>query len=136
MVELIKKNFKTEVVKGLSKNVVSSSTGAYKIRILLGTLFVLVVADGFLSNFIVAQGLGRELNPFLQTLVGKEGFSLILLKVVGALLSSLILWRIYRKRPRISIISAVLTVAVYTGITYWNLIVLWIGQAKVFLPTM
>ena len=136
MVEAIVKKSKTEGVEGSSKTTVSSSTGTYRIRILLGTLFALVVADGLISNFLVAQGLGRELNPFLQTLVGQEDFSLLLLKVAGALLSVFILWRTYGKRPQISATMALLLVIVYTGILYWNIFAFLITQAQTFFPTM
>lgn len=89
------------------------------IRNLLSMLFALVVADGLITNFLIAQGLGRELNPFLHILMLQGNF--LTLKVVGALLSIFILWYIYKRRPHISTIIIVGSVFVYTGIVYWNI---------------
>ncbi len=57
--------------------------GGIRIRHLLTTLVVLIVADGVISNFLIRHGLAQEGNPFLQTLVGKESF--LVIKVLGAL---------------------------------------------------
>lgn len=128
MVEVIENNSRTEDREGLSKTTSSSLAGTYRIRVLLGTLFALVVADGIISHFIVAQGLGRELNPFLQTLVVQGSF--LAIKVAGALLSAFILWRMYWKRPHISETITLCMVIVYTGIVYWNLFVFLIAQSQ------
>ena len=88
-------------------------------------MFALVVADGLITNFLMTHGLGREWNPFLQTLVGGEPF--LLLKVGGAFLSALILWDIYKKRPQMAAISSLCVVVVYTGIVYWNLFTVFIS---------
>ena len=94
-------------------------------RCLLGTMFALVVADGLITNFLMAHGLGREWNPFLQTLAGGELF--LLIKIGGAFLSALILWDIYKRRPQVAAISSLCIVVVYTGIVYWNLFTVFIS---------
>ena len=96
------------------------------IRNLLVILFALVVADGVISNFLIAQGLGRELNPFLRILMVQGNF--LMLKVVGAALSTFLLWNIYRNRPHISATVIVGLVIVYTGIVYWNVFAYFIAS--------
>ena len=88
-------------------------------KYLLLTLIALVVSDGLISQFIVRHGLGREGNPFLQTFVSEGNF--LLIKLAGALLCALILWNIYKTRPRVALISTLSFVILYTGILYWNL---------------
>ena len=88
-------------------------------KYLLLTLIALVVSDGLISQFIVRHGLGREGNPFLQTFVSEGNF--LLIKLAGALLCTLILWNMYKTRPRVALISTLSFVILYTGILYWNL---------------
>ncbi len=87
-------------------------------RYLLGLLVILVVADGLLTRFLVDGGLAREGNPLLQSFVGENGF--IILKAVGALLCALILWDIYRRYPKLALISTSCFVVFYSGILVWN----------------
>jgi hypothetical protein len=62
----------------------------------LAILFVLLsIADALISQFLTRQGLGQEINPFLQTRIGR-GDSL-LLKGAGALVVALILLDAYRR---------------------------------------
>lgn len=126
MFEVIDKETGEEEEKALPKVIVSSFSPLRQIKHLLGVLFALVVADGILSNFLITEGLGREWNPFLQTLVGEESF--LLIKVAGALLSTLILWDIYKKWPQAAIKSSICIVVLYTGIVYWNILTFLIGQ--------
>lgn len=100
------------------KNLSSYFLGSRKIKNLLYTLFALVIADGLITNYLIAQEMGRELNPLLNNLVSQGNF--LMLKVVGALLSIFILWHVYRKRPRISATVITGLVTLYTGIVYWN----------------
>ena len=126
MFEVIDKGKAEDEEKALPKVIVSSFSPLRQIKYLLGVLFTLVVADGILSNFLITEGLGREWNPFLQTLVGEESF--LLIKVAGALLSILILWDIYKKWPQAAIKSSICIVVLYTGIVYWNILTFLIGQ--------
>ena len=97
-----------------------------KIRLLLGTLFALVVADGILSNYLVTHGLGKELNPISQVLISQG--NLISVKLLGALLAALILWDIQKKRPKAAMLVTLCAVTLYTGILYWNLLTFVIVQ--------
>lgn len=91
---------------------------ARQMRYILYALFALIVADGILSNFLIVQKLGQEWNPFLKNLVGSEQF--LLIKACGALLVVVIMWEIYKKRPRMAIVSSLCFLVLYTGIIYWN----------------
>jgi hypothetical protein len=103
----------------LLKTISSYCIGTHRVRNLLGTLFALVVADGLITNFLIAQGMGRELNPLLHILMAQGNF--LMLKVVGAALSTFLLWYTYSKRPHISTTVIVGLVIIYTGIVYWNI---------------
>ena len=100
-------------------------------KYILVTLVGLVVADGIISRFLVRYGLGREGNPFLQTLVGDNNF--LLIKLVGALLCALILWDLYKTRPRAALSSSLLFVGLYTVIVFWNLGIYLAALIKVIL---
>jgi len=108
------------------KTINSYFAGTRQIKYLLCTLVALVAADGLISQFLVRSGLGREGNPFLRNWVGEGNF--LAIKVVGALVCSLILWDIYKRWPKLVLISSSAFVAVYTGIVLWNLFVYVIGQ--------
>jgi len=95
-----------------------SPIGKNKMKILLGTLIAFVILDGILTEFLLKQGLAREINPFLQPLVGDIGF--MALKVVGSLLVAFILWDIYRRFPRVAVIATWIAVAGYGVIVLWN----------------
>ena len=86
---------------------------------LLGLLILFVVADGLVTNFLVNGGLAREGNPFLQPIVGEVGF--LVLKAAGALLCVVILWDIYRRFPKVALISTSCFVGFYGLIILWNL---------------
>ena len=101
------------------KRVSTYFVGSRQMKYILVTLVGLVVADGIISRFLVRYGLGREGNPFLQTLVEDNNF--LLIKLVGALLCALILWDLYKTRPRASLASSLLFVVLYTVIVFWNL---------------
>ena len=100
---------------------------ARQMRYVLSTLFALIVADGILTNFLVNQGLGQEWNPFLKILVGGEQF--LLIKVCGAFLIIVIMYEMYRRRPKIASVSSLCFFALYTGIIYWNTFVFLLSGA-------
>jgi len=88
-------------------------------KYLLGTLTTLVVLDGLVTIVLVRHGLAQEGNPFLQTLVGGGNF--LVIKVLGALLCAFILWDIYKRRPKLALISSLCFTVLYAGIVLWNL---------------
>ena len=88
-------------------------------KYLIGLLILLVTSDGLLTNLLIKGGLGREGNPFLQPIVGDVGF--LVLKVVGVLLCAVILWDIYKRFPRLALVSTSCFVVFYAAIVFWNL---------------
>ena len=88
-------------------------------KYLLGVLVIFVILDGLLTHFLITNGLAREGNPFLQPIVGKAGF--LVLKVVGAFLAAVILWDIYKRVPKVALISTSCFVVFYGAIVLWNL---------------
>jgi hypothetical protein len=92
----------------------------------LAALIALVVADGLITRFLVRQGLGQEVNPFIKALAGETHF--VVIKVLGALLCALILWDIYRRRPKLALISSWCFAVAYAGIVLWNLGIFFISQ--------
>ena len=88
-------------------------------KYLLGLLIIFEIADGILTHFLVKGGLAREGNPFLLPIVGE--FSFLVMKVVGVLICAIILWDIYKRWPRVALISTSCFVMFYGVIVLWNL---------------
>ena len=86
---------------------------------LLGVLFALIVADGYISQYLVINNLGIEGNPFLATWINQDKF--LYIKILGALLSVFILWDIYRRWSKLAISASIVFVLAYTCILYWNI---------------
>jgi len=91
------------------------------VRYTLYTLFGIIVADGLISQFLVTGGYGSEGNPLLMSLVGGESF--LGIKIAGAFLATLFLWVKYNANPKLVNTVAVVALAFYTTIVYWNLFV-------------
>ena len=97
---------------------VFTKTGNRKMKYLLITLVAFVILDGLLTELLLGNGLARESNPFLQPWVGDVGF--MVLKIVGSLLCAFILWDIYKRFPRIAVITTWIAVVGYGVIVAWN----------------
>jgi len=89
------------------------------VRYTLCVLFGIIVADGLISQFLVTGGYGSEGNPLLMSWVGGESF--LGIKISGAFLATLFLWIKYNARARLVNTVAVIALAFYTAIVYWNL---------------
>ena len=98
------------------------SDRSYKIRILIGSLFAAVVADGIITKFLTEKGFAREGNPFLTYWVIDDKF--LFIKILGGCLAALYLWNINRRHPRLSICFSSLFLAGYVFIIIWNLHIL------------
>jgi hypothetical protein len=98
------------------------SSRSYKIRILLGSLFAAVVADGIITEFLVHRGFAKEGNPFLTYWVVEDEF--LFMKVLGGLLVALYLWNINRRHPSLSIFFSSIFLTAYVFIIIWNLLLL------------
>ena len=86
----------------------------YALLLLVG----LIIADGYITEYIIKQGLGREGNPFMLGLLPTGYFMPV--KIAGSILVALLLWHIYRKQPGMARVATWLFILVYTGIVYWN----------------
>jgi len=95
-------------------------------RLMLYTLFGLIVADCLLTKFLVTNGHALEVNPFLQVWVGQDSF--LAIKVSGAFLAALLLWVRYNTKPKLIHTTTVVFLVFYTGIVFWNLSVFLITQ--------
>lgn len=114
-------------LSGINSYLISVSICLSRINMKYLTLliFLLVLADGLISKFLTGNGLGQEINPFLQTIISSNNF--LLLKAAGSLFVGLLLWDIFKRQPRIAFIVAASCVVFYTGILYWNLAVFFIS---------
>jgi hypothetical protein len=99
----------------------------YQFRLLLGSIISLMGADGIISVFLMRHNLAIEANPLMRTLAFEEVFPL--LKIIGALISVLILSHAVRIKPGIISFSACLLVLSYTFIVYWNLFVFFLATS-------
>ena len=96
--------------------------GSYRIRILLGSLFAAIVADGVITRFLVYNEFAREGNPFLEYWVLDDKF--LTIKILGGLLAAMYLWSIYRRHPKLSVCFSSMFLSGYTFIVLWNLLIL------------
>jgi hypothetical protein len=91
------------------------------VRYTFYALFCIIVADGLITQFLVIGGHGLEVNPFLRAWVGQGWF--LAIKVSGAFLATLLLWIRYNVKPRLVYTIAVVFLAFYTAVVFWNLFV-------------
>ncbi len=84
--------------------------------ILLGGL---ETADAMITHLLVGGGLAQEGNPLVLALVREGSFPL--LKIIGVLLSLLILWRLYRYIPQVTLLVTISIVIFYFAVLAWNL---------------
>ena len=85
---------------------------------LLGLLVVFVISDGLLTHALIGDGLAREGNPFLVPIVAQG--NLMLLKLVGTIVCVIILWDLYKRFPKLALISTSCLVVAYGVIVLWN----------------
>ncbi len=88
-------------------------------KYLLGLLVGFEISDGVISYILIRSGLGREANPFLESIVGDVNF--LILKVVGGLICALILWDIHRRYPRLALVATFCFAVIYAALVGWNL---------------
>jgi len=88
-------------------------------KCLLGLLSSFEISDGVITHFLVSSGLAREGNPLMAPLVGNVSF--LVLKVVGVLLCVFLLWRLYKRFRRATMIVTITVVVFYGLLLAWNL---------------
>ncbi len=84
---------------------------------LLGLLAVFIISDGLLTHALVGNGM-REGNPLLVPLVAQG--NLMVLKLVGTVVCIIILWDLYRRFPKLALITTSCFVVAYGVIVFWN----------------
>lgn len=98
-------------------------------KYLLGLLSSFEISDGIITHFLVSSGLAREGNPLMAPLVGSGNF--LLLKVAGALLCVFLLWRLYKRFRRATMIVTSGIVVFYGLLVAWNLSLFFAGQSLI-----
>ncbi len=110
----------------VNKDSVPVHSSRKQIRILLGTLIALIVADGVISKFLVLNGIAREGNPFLQSWIIEDVF--LAIKLLGAFLAAVVLWKLYERNPRLSLAVTICFVILYTFVVFWSLYIFLVAQ--------
>ncbi len=77
------------------------------------------ISDGIITHFLVRNGLVQEGNPLMESIVREGHF--LLLKVIGVFLCVLILWGMYRRFPKVTLIATSSVVMFYGAVMVWNL---------------
>ncbi len=88
-------------------------------KYLLVLLSAFEISDGVITHFLVSNGLAREINPLMEPIVREGNF--LLLKIIGVLLCVLILWRLYKRSRKVTLIVTSGVVAFYGAVVSWNL---------------
>lgn len=88
-------------------------------KCLLALLGSFEISDGIMTHLLIGNGLVREANPLVATIVREGNF--LLLKFVGVLLCMLILWYLHQRFSRVTLIATSSVVAFYGAVIAWNL---------------
>ena len=87
-------------------------------KYLLSLLIGFEILDGLLTHHLVGNGIGKEVNPILQDMVLRDNF--LSLKICGGILAVFLLWKVYKRWPKMAMACTFFYVACYTGIVAWN----------------
>jgi hypothetical protein len=88
-------------------------------KYLLTLLCGFEISDGIITHLLVSSGQFREGNPLMAPIVGEGNF--LLLKVVGVILCVMVLLIMYRRFPRVTILTTSSVVTFYGAVIGWNL---------------
>jgi hypothetical protein len=97
----------------------SLQSNILRFRYILMLLVGLVLADGFVTEFLVYSGIGHEGNPLLKGFLGSG--NLMIVKIIGVGLSVLLLASANTHHPKWTAVVAWSFILIYTLILYWNL---------------
>jgi len=89
------------------------------VKYIIALLVELNIRDGLLTYAIVGNGVAREANPFLQTIVLGGGF--LSFKLCGGILAVFSLWIIYTRWQTAVLAVGSCFVIFYTVVVGWNL---------------
>jgi hypothetical protein len=87
-------------------------------KYLLPILSGLEISDGVFTDFAVGQGLVKEANPLMASIVSEDLF--LFLKVAGALICTGILWLVYKKYPGVARTVSSAIIVFYIAVLAWN----------------
>ena len=97
-----------------------AATQSRNLRLLWGSLFALILADGLITDFAIINDVGYEANPFLADMLGTAKFFFV--KLLGALLIIFFLRNISKKHYRVGLVSSCIAVLLYVIVVFWNLL--------------
>ena len=84
----------------------------------IGLFCFLEILDAVMTNWAVREALVAEGNSLVANIAGDWNF--VLLKIIGAGLSGLAIWIIYRYYPGVALAAAVFIVIYYGVVLTWN----------------
>ncbi len=90
------------------------------LRLLWGSLFALILADGLITECAISNDVGYEANPLLADMLGSTSF--FLFKMLGALLVIFFLRNISKKNYRMGLIGSCVAVLLYVIVVFWNIL--------------
>ncbi len=88
-------------------------------KLLLGTLISLIVADGVISQFLIAHGIAREGNPFIQIWIVDDFFLAVKFLAPYFLGRPYLYFQIYSQVPESSLAEKVLSIFTPQKILLW-----------------
>ena len=88
-------------------------------KYLLTLLCGFEISDGIITQLLASNGLFVEANPLMAPVVSDGNF--LILKVVGVALCALILLKLYRHFPRVTLLTTSSVVTFYGAVIGWNL---------------
>jgi len=88
-------------------------------KYLLTLLCGFEIFDGIITQLLVSNGPFVEVNPLMAPVIGDGNF--LLLKISGVVLCALILLKLYRHFPRVSLLTTSSIVTFYGAVIGWNL---------------
>jgi len=92
-----------------------------RFRYVLLLLVGLVLADGIITEYLISSEIAWESNLLLRGFIACSNFMSI--KIAGALLAAFFLIRINRHQPTMAKVTSWWSIAIYTAIVYWNIMV-------------
>ncbi|MCX6013831.1 MAG: DUF5658 family protein [Chloroflexi bacterium] len=87
---------------------------------LVGTL---QITDGITTQYYAGRGLIQESNPLAATMVSTNNY--VAMKVVGAFLSIIALWFLFKHFPRLAMRTTTGIVVLYSTVLIWNIVALY-----------
>jgi hypothetical protein len=79
---------------------------------------LLSLADAFLTQYLVGIGRVQEGNPLMAKLLESNQF--LWFKIAGIGICLLLLWRVYKRFPRLAGAAALFITLFYSGVLIWN----------------